>query len=146
MLEKAHALQAERIATQEIHQQQIADADAAALEIEGNRREAQAAISTTKVVAGEAGAFGLSYEGLIGEFSRAQAEFEQAIDTNLAIKNQFAMLNLESTALGTRARIANAQTPSLPRPNYANIMIRGLGSGFQIGSSARAAGVNEVFS
>ena len=131
-LETANALQAQRIAMSEIAAQQFADTDAAAVEIETNRREAERAKGTATVIAGESGAFGLSYEGLVGEFERQQAEFEGAIETNLAIKRQFASLNVQSAALNTSARILNAQTPPVPRPNYANYAIQGINTGLSV--------------
>jgi predicted component of type VI protein secretion system len=135
MLETANALAAQRIALSEIASQQFADSDAAAVEIEANRREAARAKGTATTIAGEAGAFGLSYEGLVGEFERQQAEFEGAVQTNLAIKRQFADLNIQSAALNTNARIINAQTQPVPRPNYANYAIQGIGTGLSIYSN-----------
>ena len=138
--ERSNALAAQRIANAEIQAQQIAESDAAALEIEGTRRAAARAKGTAQVVAGEAGAFGRSYEGLIGEFERQQAEFEGSVQTNLAVKRQFANLNLQSAALNTRARLANSQLLPTPKPNFANFAIQGIGSGFSIAGSLGNAG------
>jgi hypothetical protein len=137
LLETKNALAAQRIAMGEIHAQEIADADAATVEIDANRREKDRAVGTATTIAGEIGAFGGNYEALVGEFERQQAEFEGAVQTNLDIKRQFAELNLQSIALNTNARILNAQLPPTPRPNYANYAIQGIGTGLSIYSATK---------
>jgi hypothetical protein len=131
-LERRNALQVQALRTEEIHTQQIADADAAALEIEGNRRQAESAMATATTVAGEIGAFGLSYQGLIGEFARQQAEYEGAVATNLAMKNTMANLNKQSIQIDKEAAFINASHLATAKPNYVNYALGGLNTFFGV--------------
>jgi len=124
--ERANALAAQRIAIAEIQAQQVADAESAAVETEANRRQAAGARGTAQVTAGEIGAFGQSFENLVSDFNRQQAEFEASVHTNLAIRRQFANLNLQSAALDAEARLNNARLPPIPKVNYANYLIQGV--------------------
>ena len=130
--ERRNALASQAIATEEIHAQQLADTEASAVEIEQNRRAAASAIGTARVVAGEVGAFGLSFEGLVNEFARQQAEFEGSIETNLQIRNTFRRLNIDATQLTTNARLYNAKTLAPSSPNFANYALQGLNTYFAV--------------
>ena len=57
-LEKANALQAQRIAQQEIAARTSMENEAAAVELQKSSAEADRARGTARVIAGEAGAFG----------------------------------------------------------------------------------------
>ena len=129
---RQNALATLAIQTAEIHEQQLLDHESAALELQTNSRAAERAISQATVTAGEIGAFGRSFEGLIGEFERQEAEFSSLVMENLAIKNQFASLNLRSAELGKDARIINAQTQPVPRVNYFGYALQGLNTYFQL--------------
>jgi hypothetical protein len=131
-LERRNALQVQALRTEEVHTQQIADADAAALEIEGNRRQAESAMATATTVAGEIGAFGLSYQGLIGEFARQQAEFEGAVSTNLAMKNAVADINKRSFQIDKEAAFINASHLATAKPNYVNYALGGINTYFNV--------------
>lgn len=140
---KANALAAMKNQIEAINQKQIAEGEAASLEIEANSREAQAAISQAQVTAGEVGAFGLNFEALIGEFSREQAEFQGAVERNLEIRGFFSALDRKNAILGKEARFINAELPTPPRPDYLGYGLQAIGNSFALygaiqGSSNRA--------
>jgi hypothetical protein len=133
--ERRNALAAHRIATAEIHEQQVLDHESAALEIQTNARAADQAVARATVTAGEIGAFGLSFQGLVGDFERQESEFASAVQENLAIKNQFAELNLQSAELGKQSRFINASLLPVPKPNYFGYALNGLNDFFQLRKS-----------
>ena len=135
--ERRAALASRQIAAQEIHIQQGAEAEQAAVQIEQGRRQVSAAKATAQTTAGEAGAFGANYEALISEFSLQQSEYEYAIERNLAIANQQASLAGRNADLNTRNRIRNSQRLPVPSINVGNYALSGAATGFQIGNSIR---------
>ena len=140
--ERITALAEQRISSEEILTQQIADQNAANEEIETNRRKATAAVATATTVAGEIGAFGLSYQALLSDFAQQQAKFETGVETNIATRNAFTRLNLEAAALQKDVRFLNANTLPTTRPNYANYAISGLSTYFSLSSNK---GFNKMF-
>ena len=135
--ERRAALQAQRITYEEIQNQQVAEQESAATQIEQGRRQVAAARGTAKATVGEAGAFGANYEALLSEFALQQSEYETAIERNLAIANQQHSLAARNSDLNTANRIRNAQRLPVPSINVANYALGAAAQGFQIGNSLR---------
>lgn len=129
---RENAIKQARISIAQITAQQVADEENARVEVENNRRASTAAMATATVVAGESGAFGRNYQALLGDFAQRQAEFEAAVNLDLGVRRTFARLGTEQANLNQAVAIANAMRPPIPRPNYANFAIQGLGTGLSV--------------
>lgn len=128
---KRNAAIAERAALasySSIAKRQVEEAAAAQAQIEANRRRAVAAAGTARTAAVEAGGLGQSFEGLLGDYARLEAEFVSATATSLKARSEQLQLAKEQVRSQFAGNVLSALPAPVPKPDYLGAALRVVGS------------------
>ncbi len=113
---------------------QVQESEAAAREIELNARRAIQARGRATTAAGEAGAFGNSFNALINNFTLQESEYRNAVLRTNEQRREQLVFDLEAVRSGLHGRILSTLPQPVARPDY-------LGALFSIGGSIAEAAV-----